>query len=203
MSNQNKLGKVDWDKIFAGVSENAKQRMLPLYNESARGAVLLGVAKIDEALAALHTAHIEIIVKDSKDIIKNLLQAYGPLSSLAGKTQIAFAYGLIGIEDYKDLNRIRKIRNLAAHSDGEFTFDSEELRNELSRLTILSRVAKAEPDYIPGLEKYTVPEFSEGAKAYFILCSGLLQVQIIEGQMKIYERVTRIRKILTKSEEIP
>src|SRR5260370_1339495 len=75
-------------------------------------------------------------------MFKGLSRSYAPLNSFAGKVQIGYAYGIIDEADFNDLERIRWLRNEAAHSDFDFRFDNEGVANLVASLTAFSRIKK-------------------------------------------------------------
>ena len=208
--------KVDWEKLFRShpsvTSEppEAQERLLdiimPLFNESSRGAVLVGVARLDEALSELHIKSIELTVVNSKAIINDLFKPYGPLSSLAGKIQIAYAYGLIGADTHADLNRIRKIRNLAAHSDKEFSFESEEVRKRVSEITVLRRFPKGllvkGKSEVQHSEK-SFPKNEDDVKVHFVGCAMVIRNEILDSQVNLLLRHVKMMELISGKKPKP
>ncbi|MBI1310669.1 hypothetical protein GC176_05115 [bacterium] len=89
-----------------------------LVSESDRGAVLIGAAHVDEFL---RTVFERLAPKSmSRAQSKRILDYPGPLSSLSAKADIAFTTRLISANVYEAIGHLRKIRNHAAHSSGEF-----------------------------------------------------------------------------------
>lgn len=89
-----------------------------LTNESDRGAILIGGAKIDEYLERLIHA---FLPSKEKSFTSRLFNYPGPLSSFSGKIELSYAFRLIDLDLYNCLNALRKIRNDAAHSSSNFT----------------------------------------------------------------------------------
>jgi len=67
-----------------------------LNKESDRGAVLVGVAYLDELLTRLFRKKMLL----SKKLSEELLEGFGPLSGLSARTKVAYALGWIGPETY-------------------------------------------------------------------------------------------------------
>jgi DNA-binding MltR family transcriptional regulator len=79
-------------------------------DESDRAAALLIASFLESGLSdGLKRSLVE------DDSVTRLFQAYGPLATLSGKIDIAFAVGLLTTEIKADLHLIRKIRNHFAH----------------------------------------------------------------------------------------
>lgn len=85
-----------------------------IFEESFRGALLIGTTYTDEHLTGLLRASMP---KDmSKEQIDTLFQYPGPLASFSAKIQLSYAFRLINRGLYQSLNALRKLRNDAAHS---------------------------------------------------------------------------------------
>jgi len=64
---------------------------------------------------------IERVLPSKQKKYKDRLFNYpGPLSSFSGKIELAYAFRIIDEKLYKSLNKLREIRNLAAHSSDSF-----------------------------------------------------------------------------------
>jgi hypothetical protein len=63
-----------------------------------------------------------------------LFGAYGPISSFAAKIDMAYALGITTDEVNVELNKIRKIRNLFAHSKASVSLDTEPLKSIFYKL---------------------------------------------------------------------
>ena len=73
------------------------------------------------------------MIKD--DAVGELFDGYAPLATFFARIRVAFALGLIDAQTEKDLDYIRKIRNVFAHSKEPISFDESpvrELRQQLS-----------------------------------------------------------------------
>lgn len=93
-----------------------------LANESERGAVLIGTAKIEEFLEIFVT---KILPQESNNSRKKLLEYPGPLSSFSSKIELLYAFRYINNQFYTSLNILRKLRNDAAHSYNDFNLEFE------------------------------------------------------------------------------
>lgn len=156
-----------------------------LFKESDRGAVLISATRLEEKLELLHRKSISHRVTDAKKLLDELFRPYAPLSSFSAKIQLAHAYGLIDAEDYADLNIIRKIRNDAAHTSVEFSFEAKDISQRVTHLKapgrmipLLSRMTDlfAEQE----LEELKDPKVAQAhPKMYYILACLALETRIV------------------------
>jgi len=93
-----------------------------LANESERGAVLIGTAKIEEFLETFLS---KILPQESNNSRKRLLEYPGPLSSFSSKIELLYAFRYINLQFYSSLNILRRLRNDAAHSYSDFDLEKE------------------------------------------------------------------------------
>jgi mannitol operon repressor len=96
--------------------------------ESDRGCVLVGASFLDEALELLLRSRMSTnpaVIKKSIDPLFS--SGHGPLASFWAKTELCQALGLIEDWEYEDLMRIRKLRNLFAHSHGSAAFSDPQV----------------------------------------------------------------------------
>jgi hypothetical protein len=63
-----------------------------------------------------------------------LFNGYGPISSLAAKSDIAYAFRLLSDADYADLQIIRKVRNEFAHAQDILGFEKPQIEALVSRM---------------------------------------------------------------------
>ncbi|WP_157730103.1 MltR family transcriptional regulator [Tenacibaculum jejuense] len=104
-----------------------------LSNESDRGVALLSISIIEKLLEDL----LKKRLLNEKKIIKDLFDGFGPLSSLSGKTKIAYSIGLIDKTIYDELNLVRSIRNKFAHSPEIIKFSDEEIVQKCNNLKLV------------------------------------------------------------------
>ncbi len=104
--------------------------ILKLTNESDRGAVLIGTSKIEEFLESFI---LKILPNNSKRYTKRLIEYPGPLSSFSSKIELLYAFRYINHQFYVSLNKLRKLRNEAAHSYQNFhLLDKTELIQQIN-----------------------------------------------------------------------
>ena len=92
-----------------------------LSNESERGAVLIGTSKVETYLENLV---LEILPRKGKSYTSKLLNYPGPLSSFSGKIELTYAFRVIDERVYNSLTILRKVRNIAAHSNEMFSLEN-------------------------------------------------------------------------------
>jgi hypothetical protein len=63
-----------------------------------------------------------------------LFNGYGPISSLAAKSDIAYAFRLLTDDDYADLQIIRKVRNEFAHAQEVLGFETPKIEALVSKM---------------------------------------------------------------------
>ena len=84
------------------------------------------------ALAAILDNQLERALKRamrplSNNMYERVFGSFRPLSSLSSKIVMAYALGIIPLELYQELEKIRHIRNEFAHSSGTLHFGSLEI----------------------------------------------------------------------------
>ncbi|MCP9784179.1 hypothetical protein KBY83_12795 [Cyanobium sp. WKJ7-Wakatipu] len=94
------------------VAESARSIALQMLEERGRGAVLVGVARVDAALE--HLLQAVMPVASSKE--DGLFLPERPLGSIGAKVALASRLGLIDSTVEQALNALRKLRNAFAHS---------------------------------------------------------------------------------------
>jgi DNA-binding MltR family transcriptional regulator len=101
-----------------------------LNQESDRGLVLAGAAYIDDCLKAL----LEASFIEDMNVIEALLDSDGPRSSFSSHIKLAYLLGLLEVDEYRDLELIRKMRNECAHSHKEVDLSQSPYRDRISEL---------------------------------------------------------------------
>ena len=98
-------------------AEEANVAIKQLMEESDRGAVLVGVAYLDDLLLRLFKRMLL-----DKTLSEELFGGSGPLSNLSGRIKVAYCLGWIGPATFRDLDLLRRIRNDFAHLHKPITF---------------------------------------------------------------------------------
>lgn len=113
--------------------EHRKEYIKELMGESDRAAALVAAAEIDSRLILLlrdSFSH-RISAAEEDELF------YGkraPLGDFSSRISIAYALGVIFSDERDDLNRIRRVRNVFAHSVIPLTFENELIAKECSGL---------------------------------------------------------------------
>jgi hypothetical protein len=94
------------------VSEAARTIALQMLEERGRGAVLVGVARVDEALERL----LQAVMAPDTERDDGLFRPDAPLGSLGAKVALARRLGLIDAPVEQALHTLRRVRNAFAHS---------------------------------------------------------------------------------------
>jgi len=158
--------------------------------ESDRGCVILLGAHVDEFLKELHMTFIKsaLPVRPNK-LFDDLFGKYGPLSTFAARIQLGYAYGLVREGGYGDLERLRKLRNDAAHSHEDFTFDDCAVRQRVVGLQAPKRTLGSILALGITPEEKNAAEFPENnaqtTKLYFLLTGFSLIIEMQSTAIEI------------------
>jgi DNA-binding MltR family transcriptional regulator len=127
-----------------------------LKHESDRGCILVGTSAVDDALKIALKRRLSIDEHIKVKAVEPMFESMGPLSTLSARIKLAYAIGLIPRWIFEDLEKIRKIRNRAAHQHIAHSFDtpyvaslSEDLQGAgyaLARLETLGERNQALPE---------------------------------------------------------
>jgi DNA-binding MltR family transcriptional regulator len=82
-----------------------------LRSQSDRGVAIVGGAWVEESLSGM----LHVAFRPEPAVWKRVTANYGPLSTFAGKIDMAHLLRLVSSHIYSDLNAIRGIRNAFAH----------------------------------------------------------------------------------------
>jgi hypothetical protein len=123
-------------------AQAARTIALQMLEERGRGAVLVGVARVDATLE--HLLQAVMAPASSKD--DGLFLPERPLGSIGAKVALASRLGLIDSAVERALNALRKLRNAFAHS-AESASLSDPVHS--SRLEGIYREARANPLWVP------------------------------------------------------
>jgi DNA-binding MltR family transcriptional regulator len=135
----------------------ARTIALQMLEERGRGAVLVGVARVDTALEHL----LQAVMTPGDERRDSLFQPDRPLGSLGAKVALARRLGLIDEPVAQAINALRKLRNTFAHSAGSASLADPSPR---SRLEEVYAHARQNSLWVP-LESALAsqPESSQGA----------------------------------------
>ncbi|MBC6973036.1 hypothetical protein H9I32_11800 [Bacillus sp. Xin] len=101
----------------------------------------------DRAIAIIVASILEIQLKDilkqfmikEKDIDKDLFEGNSALSNFSSKIKACYYLGLISQDEYKNLDRIRKIRNMFAHQIINISFENNQSINDTCQNLYISK----------------------------------------------------------------
>ncbi len=94
--------------------DNIVAQLLALRRRTHAGTVIAASAQIERVLEKLLLAHMRSLTKKEH---ARLFGSYGPLSSFAAKTDMAYALKMIPKSMFDALNILRRLRNDIAHSE--------------------------------------------------------------------------------------
>lgn len=152
----------------------------------------------DRSLAILESAYVEQELEEfltsrlvtlKKEEFRGLFEGGGPLSSFSAKTKIAYAFGCIGRNTRNELDRIRTIRNVFAHSRLPLRFDTGELKAECERLMTPKRMGPPPPAL---RKKMSWP--LRAPRDLFYCTTSALQIMFIFGRNANAGRASPISK---------
>jgi len=121
----------DWIEAAA---EEARSVALGMLRERGRGAVLVGVARVDAALEALLKAALA-----PPRGSESLFHTDRPLGSFGAKIALAARLGLIDGAVEQSLHNLRRVRNAFAHSTSEVQLADPPYRDRLRESVALAR----------------------------------------------------------------
>lgn len=133
---------MDADSRTVSVAKAVQQIALQMLEERGRGAVLVGVARVDAALEHL----LQAVMVRATDRDDGLFLPDRPLGSLGAKVALASRLGLIDAEVERALHALRKLRNPFAHS-AESTSLADPVHSD--RLAPIIAEARSNPLWIP------------------------------------------------------
>jgi hypothetical protein len=118
------------------VAKAAQQIALQMLEERGRGAVLVGVARVDAALEHL----LQAVMAPAPAKGDGLFQPDRPLGSLGAKVALANRLGLIDPEVERALGALRKLRNAFAHSTESASLADPAHNSRLSEIYAAARL---------------------------------------------------------------
>lgn len=89
--------------------------------ESDRGAIILAVTAIDDAIRIRLLEHFDSANRDDFD---DLFDFRGPAGTFASRILLAKSLGIFGTGTQKRINLLRHLRNACAHAQNQLTFSS-------------------------------------------------------------------------------
>ena len=123
-------------------AQAARTIALQMLEERGRGAVLVGVARVDAALEHL----LQAVMAPASGKDEGLFLPERPLGSIGAKVALASRLGLIDSAVERALNALRKLRNAFAHSAESASLSDPAYS---SRLEAIYAEARANPLWVP------------------------------------------------------
>jgi hypothetical protein len=138
-----------------------------------RGIILVSVALIEQELEELILTG--CLKEFSKLPHRNRLfsgdsEVGGAVTTFAAKITLGHALGLYGDKAREDLDRLRRIRNVAAHSKTRLTFNTPAIRTALASFNMIS------PD--SSLSSIRKSPRSKGPKGKFLAVCGMFMIYL-------------------------
>jgi DNA-binding MltR family transcriptional regulator len=98
-----------------------------LTTESDRGCILVGASVLSHFLEEILRTALVTNSHAMKHAVAPLFGSMGPLSTFSVKIKLAYGLGLIPMYCFTDLEKIRRIRNVAAHEYSAMSFENQEI----------------------------------------------------------------------------
>jgi DNA-binding MltR family transcriptional regulator len=136
-----------------GVLEMLKRQGMDIeavIKQSQAGSVLIMAQQLDNLLEHVLT---EVMQPVKKDDWNTLFRGTGPLSVFSSKIRIAYGFGLLSKEASVDAHLVRGIRNKFAHAEERISFDSDEIKELLKKLSTAGKDVKPKDAFVHVIEK--------------------------------------------------
>ena len=95
--------------------------------ESDRGCTLVAASALNVFLEEFIKVALIPDPHAIKHAINPLFEQMGPLATFSAKIKLAYGLGLITKTDFTDLEKIRRIRNIASHEHSAMTFETQSI----------------------------------------------------------------------------
>ena len=179
-------------------AEEARSVALGMLRERGRGAVLVGVARVDAALEALLKGALA-----PPRGSETLFHTDRPLGSFGAKIALAARLGLIDAAVEQSLHNLRRVRNAFAHSISEVRLADPPHRERLRESVALARrnllwepMQKIMSDHMASQSDYTEHQEDAGLRDFILLITIL--VAFLETAART---ITPLRPALTMTSE--
>lgn len=106
---------------------------------------IIGASLVERALEVAIVARFVPLDKDNRKRMFSYEQK-GPLADLGARNRMGFALGLYGEPTFKDLEKIREIRNLFAHSASLHKFSDRPVAEACAKFSALDHVFRGTSD---------------------------------------------------------
>jgi hypothetical protein len=128
---------------WALVNEAELASVEELESQSDRGVAIMGGAFVEERVRQAILHRLRPLSKTMRD---RLFNGDRPLSSFSAKIDLGFALGLYGPVTRADLDRVRRVRNIFAHSLAPCDFSRADIEDLVTKICLPERIKKVEGD---------------------------------------------------------
>lgn len=132
----NQLGTSENHEVYALPFECFEAFKRALAEESDRARIIVSACWIEEFLKVKLMNEFS---KGNADARKSLFSVNGPFATFSAKVTSAYCAGWIDADVYHDINVIRKLRNICAHSIEPVSLDDQETRALIESLRVPHR----------------------------------------------------------------
>ena len=157
-----KLNETTWHKI-----------VIELGNESDRGAVVIGAARLDELLFQLLAAFLQPSTTD-RDA---LLATDRPLGSFSARIHACYRLGLIDAEFANALHSVRRIRNEFAHETFQSSLNEPRHRDRINQLVSPFRSSESFTSLRPMLSEWWPKRDTLTLDFFTVMAMAMAQLQ--------------------------
>ena len=176
------------------------KRGLDLFDESDRGAAIVGAALLEDTLATLLKDNMSSVAMSQKQV-RDIFDLSGPLSNFSAKISIAFAFAFIDKVTFNDLQIVRRIRNSFAHSAGKLSFADVSIASQVQNMYCF-RYAKDQLPFFSSECKLMVDEHGRSYGELLPFSKAAFSIAIQHLQTRVMFSST-IRKMRQDGIELP
>ena len=124
--------------------ENITAQLSELHRRTHAGTVITASTQIENVLEKLLLAYMRSLTKKEH---ARLFRGYGPLSSFAAKTDMAYALKMIPKSMFEALNILRRLRNEIAHSEETVDLSHHKIKPLFEQLSNLEpKISQTDED---------------------------------------------------------
>lgn len=115
--------------------------------DSDRAVGLVGGAFVDDELALCLRRHLLASSAEHRDRAKNLMHSSGALGAFSTRIDLAWLIGIYGKEAWKNLVRVKDVRNAFAHKVESHAFDNSEVQGLCANLRFVEKFLRKNGDH--------------------------------------------------------
>ncbi len=132
-------------------------------------AVIISVNFLDDCLSSLLKS---IFIESS--VSERLLKPQGILGNFSNKTDLCYALKIINKATYNDLRKFGEIRNKFAHRSLELSFESTEIKQLCSQLSIIESY-----NHQPGIAPFLESLLTNNPKNQFVISMVMIRRNLV------------------------